>query len=397
MKRIRPLQGIRVLELSGSLPHPYCTMLLTDLGADTIQVERPAPGGPARSAGASERAPTSTYVNVLDHHKRSVEFDLRSEEGKGAYLSLARRSDVVVDGMRPGKADALGVGYEHLATLNRRLVYCSINGYGTSGPYADLPGHDMNYMGVSGILGLTGAADGPPVLPSIPVLDMSSGVAAAFAIVTALYARDAVGEAQFIDVSMTDLAVSFLSLHLPNYFGGQRSPERGRLPIWEGPWLHVYECQDGKYVTLANLEAHFWRNFCEAVDRPQWADLLFFFDGAPEMKQRQGQILSELEALMRTKTRDEWFDLLRDRDVAIAPVNYPLEEVFSDPHVQARGLVTELHDEQLGTVPQVRHPIVYSHFDTSIESRWPNRGEHTQEVLDELRREANEQGGPPDG
>ena len=158
MKRIRPLRGIRVLELSGSLPHPYCTMLLTDLGADTIQVERPAPGGPARSAGSGERAPT--YVNVLDHHKRSVEFDLRSEEGKGAYLSLARRSDVVVDGMRPGKADALGVGYEHLAALNHRLIYCSINGYGTSGPYANLPGLAMNYMGARGIPGPTGAAAG---------------------------------------------------------------------------------------------------------------------------------------------------------------------------------------------------------------------------------------------
>ncbi len=378
--KIKPLSDIRVLEVSGTLPHPYCTMLLADLGADVIKIQRRQP----QVNGAIPNVSPRSYVNVLDRNKRSVDLDLKSEVGRRAFLALAESADVVVDGMRPGKMDAMGLGYETLKQTNKRLVYCSISGYGSTGPYKDIVGHDMNYLGVGGVIGINGYDHGPPMILSIPVMDMGSATAGAFAIMAALFGRDQVREAQYLDVSMTDLSFSWMALYLPQFFGGDGPPLRGRLRLWEGPWLHIYECKDGKYVTMANLEVHFWVNFANAVGRPDWADLPYFAKGTPEMHVREREILREVTGLMLSRTRDEWFEFLKDKDVAIAPVLYPLEEVLEDPHIKARGLVVDFDHERLGRVKQSRHPIEYSHFDTGITSRWPEPGEHTGEVLAEL-------------
>ncbi len=372
--------GLRLLDLSRLLPGPYCSLLFADLGAEVIKVEEPGRGDYARRTppfwGGSD---VGAYFLLLNRNKKSVSIDLKTEAGKTVFRRLVRTADVLLESFRPGVMDRLGLGWEALRSENPRLVYCAVSGYGQDGPYRNLVGHDVNYMGYAGALSVTGPRDGPPLTPGVQAADLGGGaLMAAFAIAAALHHRHESGQGQFVDVSMTDGVVSWLIPHLAAYFATGHVPERGRERLNGGwPSYGVYETSDGGHVTLGALEPQFWANFCRLA-------------GREDLQSRQhaegperDRVESELRGLFRTRTRAEWVELLQRGDVCAGPV-LALDEVVQDPQLVHRGLFTEVQHPKLGRVPQVAFPVRMSGTPARVESAPPELGEHTDAVLREL-------------
>jgi crotonobetainyl-CoA:carnitine CoA-transferase CaiB-like acyl-CoA transferase len=369
--------GLRFLDLSRLLPGPYCSLLFADLGAEVIKVEEPGRGDYARRTppfwGESD---VGAYFLLLNRNKKSVSIDLKAEAGKGVFRRLVRTADVVLESFRPGVMDRLGLGWEALRPENPGLVYCAISGYGQDGPYRNLVGHDVNYMGYAGALSVTGPRDGPPLTPGVQVADLGGGaLMAAFAIAAALHHRHESGQGQFVDVSMTDGVVSWLIPHLAAYFATGRVPERARERVNGGwPCYGIYETADGGHVTLGALEPQFWANFCRLVGREDLRPLQRV-EGAD-----RDRVEAELRQLFRTRTRAEWVELLHQADVCAGPV-LALDEVVRDPQLVQRGLFTEVEHPKLGPVRQVAFPVQMSGTPARVATAAPELGEHTDEVL----------------
>jgi crotonobetainyl-CoA:carnitine CoA-transferase CaiB-like acyl-CoA transferase len=369
--------GVRMLDLSRLLPGPYCSLLFADLGADVIKVEEPGRGDYARHTrpywGASD---VGAYFLLLNRNKRSVSIDLKTEAGKGIFRRLAATADVVLESFRPGVMDRLGLGWETLRRENSRLVYCAISGYGQDGPYRNLVGHDVNYMGYAGALSVTGPREGPPLTPGVQVADLGGGaLMAAFAIAAALHHRREAGAGQFVDVSMTDGVVSWLIPHLAAFFATGRVPERARERLNGGwPCYGVYETADGGHVTLGALEPQFWANFCRLVGREDLRPLQHAEGAARD------EVEATLRQLFRTRSRTEWTELLHQADVCAGPV-LALDEVVQDPQLRQRGLFAAVEHPKLGRVPQIAFPVQMSATPGRVETPPPELGEHTEEVL----------------
>jgi crotonobetainyl-CoA:carnitine CoA-transferase CaiB-like acyl-CoA transferase len=369
--------GVRMLDLSRLLPGPYCSLLFADLGADVIKVEEPGRGDYARHTrpywGASD---VGAYFLLLNRNKRSVSIDLKTEAGKGIFRRLAATADVVLESFRPGVMDRLGLGWETLRRENSRLVYCAISGYGQDGPYRNLVGHDVNYMGYAGALSVTGSREGPPLTPGVQVADLGGGaLMAAFAIAAALHHRREAGAGQFVDVSMTDGVVSWLIPHLAAFFATGRVPERARERLNGGwPCYGVYETADGGHVTLGALEPQFWANFCRLVGREDLRPLQHAEGAARD------EVEATLRQLFRTRSRTEWTELLHQADVCAGPV-LALDEVVQDPQLRQRGLFAAVEHPKLGRVPQITFPVQMSATPGRVETPPPELGEHTEEVL----------------
>jgi crotonobetainyl-CoA:carnitine CoA-transferase CaiB-like acyl-CoA transferase len=369
--------GLRFLDLSRLLPGPYCSLLFADLGAEVIKVEEPGRGDYARRTppywGSSD---VGAYFLLLNRNKKSVSIDLKAEAGKTVFRRLVGTADVLLESFRPGVMDRLGLGWETLRAQNPRLVYCAISGYGQDGPYRNLVGHDVNYMGYAGALSVTGERDGGPLAPGVQVADIGGGaLMAAFAIGAALNHRHESGQGQFIDVSMTDGVVSWLIPHLAAYFATGRVPERSRERLNGGwPCYGVYETSDGGHVTLGALESHFWANFCRLVGREDLRPLQHV-QGAD-----RDRVADELRRLFRSRTRAEWVELLHEADVCAGPV-LTLDEVVRDPQLVQRGLFAEVEHPKLGSVRQVAFPVQMSGTPGRVATPPPELGEHTDEVL----------------
>jgi crotonobetainyl-CoA:carnitine CoA-transferase CaiB-like acyl-CoA transferase len=369
--------GVRMLDLSRLLPGPYCSLLFADLGADVIKVEEPGRGDYARHTrpywGASD---VGAYFLLLNRNKRSLSVDLKAEAGKTIFRRLAATADVVLESFRPGVMDRLGLGWETLRRENPGLVYCAISGYGQDGPYRNLVGHDVNYMGYAGALSVTGPREGPPLTPGVQVADLGGGaLMAAFAIAAALHHRRQSGTGQFVDVSMTDGVVSWMIPHLAAFFATGRVPERARERLNGGwPCYGVYETADGGHVTLGALEPQFWANFCRLVAREDLQALQHAEGGARD------EVEATLRQLFRTRSRAEWTELLQQADVCAGPV-LALDEVVQDPQLRQRGLFAAVEHPTLGRVPQVAFPVQMSATPGRVETPPPELGQHTDEVL----------------
>jgi alpha-methylacyl-CoA racemase len=369
-----PLEGIRVLDLTRLAPGPFCTMLLGDLGADVVVVEEPPGVGRRMDIGMSERAQA---FNALARNKRSVGLNLKDAKAQEAFLKLAEKADVVLEGFRPGVVKRLGVDYQTVSKRNPRLVYCSLSGYGQTGPYAMLVGHDINYISVGGALGAIGWPGTPPAIPLNLIADFAGGgLYAAFAILAAIIARQTTGRGQYVDMAMSDGVTSLLAFSASQYFSGGLVPQRGADFLNGGiPPYHVYETSDGKWLSIGCLEPWFWAELCKALGCE---------DYIPHQNNREKfpEIFEYMRKRFKEKTRDEWFEELRQHDICIAPV-YDLGEVFDDPHVQARGMIAELDHPEFGKVRQVGVGPKFSDTPGAVRTTAPKRGAHTDELLQE--------------
>jgi crotonobetainyl-CoA:carnitine CoA-transferase CaiB-like acyl-CoA transferase len=372
-----PLDGIKVLDLTRLLPGNLCTMLLADLGADVLKVEEPGRGDYIRSVGPIRTQDSYLHL-VLNRNKRSLTLNLKTEEGKAILGDLVRNADVLAEGFRPGVMDRLGIGYEALREINPRLVYCAISGYGQDGPYRHLPGHDLNYMGVGGALELFGYEDRPPTVPGLSIADIGGGSQMAIiGILSALVARQSMGQGQLVDVAMTDGVVYWLSLHAGWYFGTGRSPRRGEtLLLGRYPCYAVYETADGGNLTVGCLEEHFWANLCKAIDREAYIPLQI-------SEERRVEIFADLQDIFRTRTRTEWMEFFADKNVCVGP-SYLVEEALEDPQVRHREMFTQMEHSVEGTIHQLGIPIKLSGTPGSIRLPPPTLGEHTDSVLRSL-------------
>lgn len=305
-----------------------------------------------------------------------MRLNLKVREGREIFYKLIETYDIVLEGFRPGVMDRLGVGYQELKKRNPRIILCSLSGYGQDGPYRERSGHDINYLSLGGILGMMGPKNGPPVIPSVQIADIGGGgLMAAIAILTAIIHRKNTGEGQFLDVSMFDGILSWLSAHAGKYFMDGKPPERGEM-LLSGRYAcyQIYSTKDGRYMSLGALEPKFWRNFCEAIGRKDLIQKQYMEE------EERILIIEEIRKLFKGRTQREWVDLFKDADVCCEPV-LTLEEVFQHPQVLHREMVKELEHPVEGKVRQLGNPIKSSHFSFEIRIPPPLWGEHTAEVL----------------
>jgi crotonobetainyl-CoA:carnitine CoA-transferase CaiB-like acyl-CoA transferase len=378
-----PLSDIRVLDLTRLLPGGFCSLLLADFGADVVKVEDTAMGDYVRWAppyyGSDEHQALGTrsalYLS-LNRGKRSIRLDLKSDAGREALLRLAGEYDVVLESFRPGVLDRLGCGYEALRAANPRLVYCAITGYGQTGPNTQRAGHDMNYLGLNGLLGLTGEPDGRPIQSAGQIADLGGGaLMAAFGVMAALRERERSGEGQQVDVSMTDGSLAWLAMTAAQYLCDGQVPQRGRGSLSGGIACYLpYEASDG-WVTCGALEPKFWRNFCEGVGRPDLIEKQF---AAPDSEDGQA-----IAAVFAERTRDEWLAFNDEHDAMIEPV-LDLDEALSSQLVTEREMVVEMEQPELGPVRLLGVPIKLDRTPGDATRPAPALGEHTAEVLGEV-------------
>jgi len=372
-----PLSDLRVLDLSRLLPGGFCSLMLADFGAEVLKVEDTGMGdyvrwAPPHYEGADESARSSLYL-ALNRGKRSIRINLKEEAGREVLLRLAREYDVLLESFRPGVLDRLGVGYERLREENPRLVYCAISGYGQDGPYRDRSGHDMNYLGLIGMLGLTGERDGAPVQSSGQIADLGGGaLMAAFGIMAALRERDSSGEGQLVDVSMADGALSWMAMVAGRYFCDGVAPGRGELELAGSLVCYrPYACRDG-HVTLGALEPKFWSAWCRGVGREDLVEKQFEAPGS--------ETHAEVERIFMERDRDEWQAFASEHDCCLEPV-LGLDEALNSELVRAREMVVELDQPGAGTVRQLGVPVKLSRTPGGVQGPGPALGEHTDDVL----------------
>jgi alpha-methylacyl-CoA racemase len=374
-----PFEGLKVLDLSRLLPGGFCSVLLADFGADVIKVEDTGMGdyirwSPPDFAGADDTAKGSLFLS-LNRGKRSVRVDLKTEAGRDVLLRLVREADVLLESFRPGVLDRLGVGYERLRAENPRLVYCAITGYGLTGPNVHRSGHDLNYLGLNGVLAISGDVDGPPIQAGAQIADLGGGaLMAAFGILAALRERDRSGEGQLVDVSMFDGALSWLAMVAARVFAGGERPRRGH-ELLGGSLLcyRPYRCADG-WVTLGALEPKFFAAWCHGVGRPDLAEHQFEAPGSPAH--------TEVETLFAARTRAEWAAFADEHDCCLEPV-LEVEEALESELVRAREMVVEFEQPGAGTVRGLGVPVKLGRTPGRVRRGGPALGEHTEEVLRE--------------
>jgi crotonobetainyl-CoA:carnitine CoA-transferase CaiB-like acyl-CoA transferase len=374
------LDGIKILELARVPPAELPGMLLADMGAEVLKIESPDPERP-RGVEWDRRA-AFAFVN---RNKRSMTLNLKTPEGQAIFRRLAQGADVIVEGFRPGVMRRLGADYETVRALNPRIVYCSLSGFGQDGPYRNYPAHDLNYISLAGVLGLIGERDRKPVIPLNLIADYAgASLHGALGIVLALFARERTGRGQHVDIAYLDTTISLLAA-TPNmrfFFSDGLAPRRGEGFLGGSyPYYAIYETRDGKLLTIGCTEPWLWANFCNAIGRP---DLVRFarqpdqFVRAANPEEEAAR--REIEALMKTRDRDEWFEFLVRQDVCVGKV-YDVEEMVQDPQVQHRGMIIEAEHPTFGKVRQFGIAIKLSETPGQVRAPAPVPGEHTREVL----------------
>lgn len=370
------LDGIRILDLSRSIPGPSGTQYLADMGAEVVKIEQPDGGDYIRPFEPLAENGQSIIFNSVNAGKKSVTLDLKSERGVELFYEIVDTADVVFEQFRPGVTDSLSVGYEDVREHNEDLVYCSLSGFGNDSVYRDRVGHDLNYIGFAGLLDMTrDGKDAPPTIPGYPIADMAGGLFAVFGIVSSLLARE-LGNGDggnYIDVSMTEAVLAFSHIVSTFALHGQ-NPRPGETALTgKYPTYDVYRTKDDRHITIAANERKFWTNFCEAIGRDHLVDKHRSEDRAVREAVRE-----ELTEVFRTRTLAEWEDAFGDEDVMLAPVRTPRETVRDE--TITRDVVKEMEDAppRIGFPGKVRQGLEQEG------DRAPALGEHNAEVLAEL-------------
>src|SRR5216110_467732 len=378
------LDGIKILELARVPPAEMPGMMFADVGADVLKIETPDPH--RDESLEAQRREAFAFVN---RNKKSLSLNLKAPEGQAIFRKLAAGADVIVEGFRPGVMARLGADYETIRALNPRIVYCSLSGFGQDGPYRDYPAHDMNYLSLAGVLNLIGdAGSTKPVIPLNLVADYAgASLHGALGIVLALFGRERTGRGQHVDVSYLDTTVSLLAA-TPNmrfFFSDGWAPRRGEGFLGGSyPYYAIYETRDGKLLTIGCTEPWLWENFCKAIGRPDFtrfarsADQFVRAANAEEEAARR-----EIEALIRTRDRDDWYEMLVKADVCVGKV-YDVAEMVADPQINHRQMVVDVEHPTHGRVRQIGIAIKLSDTPGTIRSAAPLTSEHTEGVLKDL-------------
>lgn len=365
MSRPGPLAGIRVLDLTRLLPGPVATLHLADLGAEVIKIEDLQVGDYARTLGTGQGA-DSAYFRMINRNKQGLRLDLKKAEGVEVFKRLASAADVIVESFRPGVMDKLGVGYAVIAALNPRIAYCSISGYGQDGPYKDLAGHDINYLGYAGVLDQIGCEGGDPALPNFQIADLLGGaLTAAMGILAAVVDAQRTGRGRHIDVAMTDSVLAhtyFTMLRLND--SGHSLPRGADLLSGGLPCYGAYRCADGRHMAVGALEGKFWKICCAVIDRPEWV-----------RRQWDAGMRAEVAAVFATRPRDEWAKLFAAVDCCVTPILTP-EEALANEQITARGMV--LQEDGL---TQFAPPLKMSDFEFTVRQPAPGAGQHNTKIL----------------
>lgn len=382
---MQPLNNIRILDITRALAGPYCTMMLGDLGADVIKVERPDSGDESRGWGPpfvgkpyGSYPGESAYFIAANRNKRSLTINIQTPEGQEIIRQLARISDVMIENFRTGVLEEIGLGYPNLHGLYPKLIYCSISGYGRTGPFAERPGYDAILQAEGGIMSTTGPVDGPPSRVGIPIIDITSGMFAATAILAALHARDLTGEGQLIDISLFDSHIALLANVASNYLVGGEPPRRlGNAHPNLAPY-EAFSARDGWFILGAANERQ-WGLLCDMLGRPDMKTDSRFATNGKRVANREA-LVDELNKIFSQRDVNEWLADLIQSGLPCGPIN-SLPEVFAHPQARARDMILESEHPTAGTVRLTGFPYKLSQTPAEIHRPPPLLGEHTEEVL----------------
>lgn len=377
----RLLEGLRVLDLSRVIAGPFCSQILGDMGADVLKVEEPGAGDDTRTWGPPFQNGESVYFFCVNRNKRSVTLNLKHPRGQAVLRDLAAKSDVLLENYKPGTLAKLGLDWEDLRPVNPRLIFCSISGFGRTGPAASRGGYDVIIQGVGGLMGITGEPDGPPVKVGVAMTDVCTALYAHGAILAALYARERSGEGQRIDLSLLETQIAVLINIASSYLNaGHLGRKWGTAHASIVPY-QAFRARDG-YLVIAGANDRQWVKLCEALDLPALAHSPDYATNAQRVACRD-EVVRALEARLRTRTRAEWEALLAPLGIPCGPINR-MDEVFADPQVQHLDMVWEGSHPEVGTIRTVRNPVAYSGTPVDLRLPPPRLGEHTDEVLREV-------------
>jgi crotonobetainyl-CoA:carnitine CoA-transferase CaiB-like acyl-CoA transferase len=374
-----PLAGIVVLDWTHALAGPFCGCILADLGADVLKIENPHQEEESRGGSPFVNGASAQFM-MVNRNKRSVAIDLKSPEGRGVFYDLVRRADVLVQNFRPGTTAKLGADYETLRAINPRLVYCSISGFGQTGPYRDLAGVDIITQGMSGLMSITGDPGGDPAKAGVPVCDVGTGMYGAIGILSALWHRQSSGEGQHIDVCLLDTPISWLVWEAAAFFGDGIVPRRRGSAHPIGVPYQAFKGADGQYLIIGASGNKNYANLCAVLGCPELATDERFATGDRRLANRD-ELVELLAARVATRPAAEWLPPLRAAGVPCGPIQSVDFVLEHDPHAQARDLVVPLDHPVAGPTRVLATPIKLSETPPTIRRRAPLLGEHTAEVL----------------
>ena len=373
-----PLEGIRVLDLSQVVVGPYCTMLLGDLGAEVIKVERTGRGDDTRSWGPPFLEGESAYFLSLNRNKKSVTLNLKDPKGLSVLLDLAAKSDIFIQNFKPGTIDRLGAGYGAVSGVNPKVLYCSISAYGSTGPYKDYAGYDVIVSAIGGMMSITGEPDGPPTKVGVAITDVATGMLAHGSILAALYARERTGKGQHIELSLLETQVAVLINQASNYLVAGMVPERwGTCHPSIVPY-RAFQAKDN-YVVIGAGNDSLYQRFCGAVGHPEWAEDPRFATN-PDRVQNRDALEGMIQEVIQTRTAAEWFKTISDAGVPCGPVN-TIDKALRDPQVLHRNMVEEIDHPTAGRIKLTGIPVKMSGTPAEIRLPPPTLGQHTDEVL----------------
>lgn len=373
-----PLAGMVVLDLTQIMAGPVCTMLLADLGADVIKIEKPAGGDDTRRMGPTLAAGWAAGFLALNRNKRSLALNLRDDRGAAVLRRLLADADVLVENFRPGVMNRLGLGYEQLSAIKPSLVYCSISGFGGSGPYAKRGGFDLVAQGMSGLMSITGFPDSPPAKVGVPITDISAGNLAAYGILCAYIHALKTGQGQMVDASLLEAGLAYTIWESALYFAtGEIPGPLGSAHRVSAPY-QALRTADG-YLNIGAATQGTWEQFCRAIGQDALIEDARFKAPA-DRKAREGELAELLEVSLTRQTTAYWLELLEQAGVVAGPI-YNMAQVYQDPQVQAREMVVDLDDPELGRLRHIGIPVKLSATPGQIRRRAPALGEHSAEVL----------------
>ena len=375
-----PLDGFRVLDLSRFLSGPYTTMVLAELGADVVKVERFPEGDDSRRLSPKVNGESYPF-GMPNRSKRSLALDLKSPEGRELFLRLAAESDLIIENFRPGVVRRLGIDYEAVRARRPDILYCSISGFGQTGPYRDRPGFDIMAQGVTGLLRMTGQPGGRPAKVGIAINDIAAGATAIYSVMAAQMVRQRTGEGQYIDISLVDAGLAWTLWEAGAYFGSGEIPAAAGTRHRRSTPYQAYRTSDG-YVTIGANNERLWQRFVnDVVDRPEWVNDPRFAT-LPDRMAHIDELEQEIEAVTTTRPTNEWIEVLDKAGVPGGPV-LTYDETLDDPHVLARDMVVEMEHPIIGPMRTVGTGARFSGLDFEVRGPAPWLGQHTAEVLSE--------------